>query len=862
MPLQLDQIFQGRQAPRWLHQFQTDPDTALLDLLLGRAILGHLNVDEPSEILLDWLETLGPDFEESVDAALARWIERSWGRFSLPESKSAAVLAIAWSRAGSLIAFESCLVQSARCLRRLFPQDRLFLSALSEGRARDPEGRAWLALARHQKDRFLLQDWWRMSNLAPDVPWYHGAYGIQGLRGLPAESAAREGTFPAEVAEGLARLASGLFQRVTEGWLEEATARAEFLRTARLTMDAYPLRDRWLSFWRHALQARRISEEEGPSWIKELFPQELKTVEQPPKRTTQKRWAEPDPAWPIVIKEVAARLRSRDLSVLGDAEELLRDQAKFAELTGNTYFVVRSACNFAARVRESRPDLALAWAELARRFDPWTAFAWTIMTASLLSLDRIDEARDVATRAIERFPDNVVARNGLAEILKAQGHLVESELVYQETVSRFPGDLFARNGLAEVLKAQRCLPESELVYQETVSRFSADVVARNGLAEVLKAQGHLVESELVYQETVSRFPGDLFARNGLAEVLMAQGGLRKAEMLYRETVEKFPADEVAVVGLAKVLKVQRRFPEAEALYREAVSRFPKNTSARDGLKEVLRKEGRLVEENTMAVSEELPLDSKLPDDTLKVTPFRTEDLEFLLQDALLLRRWASQKDRSYLTSSPGTLRELARERLRGLVSSETGSPVMVGELGLLTLEDEHLEEALALLREAAKRYPGSARVRYALARAERKAAARRRHLDLDHPEAPLASWRRLSRFDERFVPLQLLGEARTWLAQVDGSLLAEKARGCLGELGYRIQTLKHVKESDPSGFDRDKPGFEWWWASEIQNHLFGAQSVKGYEEVPDLALIRENIASNKQTLDRLEEDWLGHWASS
>ena len=255
MALELDRMFQGGHIPGWLQRFESDPAEALEDLLLGRAALGHLNADEPVEILLDWLENLGErsEFPAQVDSALARWIEQSWGRSSLPKTGSAAVLAVAWSRVANLIAFEPRLVQSARQLRSVFPAQRSFLSALSEGRARDPEGRAWLAVAHHQEDRSLLSDWWRLSKLAPDVPWYHGIYGIQGLRGLPAESASREGAFPTEVAEGLARLASGLAARAEEGWLELSTAREEFLRTARLTMSAYPA-VRWSSFWRHTLQ--------------------------------------------------------------------------------------------------------------------------------------------------------------------------------------------------------------------------------------------------------------------------------------------------------------------------------------------------------------------------------------------------------------------------------------------------------------------------------------------------------------------------------------------------------------------------------------------------------------------------------
>jgi Flp pilus assembly protein TadD len=798
--LRMEAVFQGRQIPAWLRRFEAEPDEALHDLLLGRAFLGHLNADEPIEVLLDWLENLGDRSElpEGVDTTLARWIERNWGRFSQQASgASAALLATAWTRVANLIAFEPRLSGAARVLRSFFPERRSFLSALAEGRARDPEGRAWLAVAGHQEDRSLLLEWWRLCSLAPDVPWYHGIYGIHGLRGLPAVKRDQEGKFPVEVAEGLARLASGLSQRVVDGWLPVQTARGEFLRIARLTMDAYPLEDRWLSFWRHTLQRARVQNEEGRSWIQTLFPQELQRVEKQQRPGRQKRWMEPNPAWFPIVQEVVDRLRKMDLSVVDKARQLLGEQVKYAELTGDTHFVVRSACNFAARVKEYKPALALEWAELARRFDPWNAFAWTTTAAALLELHRLEEARAIAIGAVERFPENVVARNGLGEVLKAQGRLGEAEAIYRETVERFREDVVARNGLGEVLKAQGRLGEAEAIYRETVERFRENVVARTGLGEVLKAQGRLGE----------------------------------AEKIYEEAVERFPEAEVARTGLERVLKAQRRALEPVPESTEDITEGPQGRDVSSHLATSQPDSGDL-------------LDSR--------------DLEILLQDVYLLRRWSLHSDRAAAT--PGDLKEMARRKLRPLLGSENAPPGLVGEFGLLSLDTQDLEELLRLLQEAVKRYPGSARVRYSLACAEREAAARRQAVDRNNPEAPVLPWRRLSRLDERFVPLQFLGEARTWLLQTDGSLVAEGARDCLGQLSYRIQELQHLGLSDEGEPTKDSPSFIRWWSREIQNYVFGGIGMSEAEDLPDLSSIQSNIIRNAGVLNQLEEDWLQHWA--
>jgi len=270
--IDLKEIFEGAVVPDWLRQFQQEPVEALEDLLTGGADLGPLNADEPSGVLLDWLDGLGrqSDFPQEVDAALAQWIDRSWGNPMLPGAASSATLtAVAWCRAGDVIAMDERLDRAAGQLRLCVLEDRFFLDALTEGRSRDPQGRAWLALARHQRDRGLVDHWWRLCRLPPEEPWYRGECGIEGLSGLPPiPGSEHEGGFSAEAAEGLAILGAALAGRMAEGYLGRVVAQEEFVRTARLTMAAYPFEDLWGSFWRHALD--RPGPKPPSDWVEKL----------------------------------------------------------------------------------------------------------------------------------------------------------------------------------------------------------------------------------------------------------------------------------------------------------------------------------------------------------------------------------------------------------------------------------------------------------------------------------------------------------------------------------------------------------------------------------------------------------------
>lgn len=267
MNFNAERVFAGSRIPGWLRRFQQDPARALHDFLLGRADLGYLSAAEPVDVMLGWLRAFGKDngLVLDLDQVLADWITRCWGELLPGGAGSATLTAVAWHRATGIITAATGLDRAAQALRERFLEDQRYLNSLSEGRARDPQAGAWLALAMYQHDRSLLNDWWRLCELPPNEPWYRGVCGVHGLRGLPPVSAARAGGFPKEVADGLNRLGLALWERYQEGWLKEETAREEFVDIARLTMIAYPFQDWWASYWRHVLWLDR--ERRLFSWI-------------------------------------------------------------------------------------------------------------------------------------------------------------------------------------------------------------------------------------------------------------------------------------------------------------------------------------------------------------------------------------------------------------------------------------------------------------------------------------------------------------------------------------------------------------------------------------------------------------------
>ena len=920
--------FAGRRVPPWLRRFAEEPETALHDLLMGRAALGHLDAAEPGNVLLDWLRLLPADFSTAVDDALAVWIASRWGDSFPPGSAGhASLTAEAWIRVCDLIALDARLGQSAAALRSHVLAQPRFLESLSEGRARDPQGRAWQALARHQTDRSLLPQWWQMCRLPPDQPWRRGACGIDGLLFLPAKTAHLNGGFPYEAAEGLACLGAALWQRQQDGWLATDTARDEWLDLARLAEMAEPFPDRWQDFWRTAQAEPRC--QAWAKWIRRLHSNLGST-----QARTASRHANPN--WPRRAKDLSIRIGNGDASAVGEADALLLEERHYAETSGDAEPYARSAVNFssAARRRGWLPQ-ALAWAESARELAPWNTYAWNNTTTCLRQLNR-PEALTVAMEAFRRFPDDAVASTGLSEVLKAQDKLEDAEAQYRLAVQRFPDNAVASNGLAEVLKAQHKLEDAEAQYRQTLERFPDNAVASAGLAEVLKAQGKLEEAEAQYRLAVQRFPDSEHASTGLAEVLMAQHKIKDAEAQYRLAVERFPDNAVAHRGFAGVLLLRHKYEEAEAYYRRALVLDPRNENTQRDLQELAKLTGKLAQQTeqcrqavqaapeaiepmlalakvlnkqrefnealdwverilqmdpehaaTLALREKLPerteteepaeppaiqaelptqkenLDDNLPsqpeaklDKNLPPPSLSSDEIQILTADAYLIRCWRRSTGQSAAHLLPGRMQARAQKLLERLLAFEA-DPWATSEAGLLEISAGDAQLALELLSQAAKRFPGSSRVRYALARAKRTVGGL----------ASVPDWRRLARLDGRLQALALLGEGRTRLGQGEQD---QSAADVLGSLGHCLQPhLQAVEgavaaegnvEAARKAFAEPKDNFMGWWAREVHAHLFGAKPVADAEHLPSWNSLIVN--SRLAALDGLEEDFLGRYAAA
>jgi tetratricopeptide (TPR) repeat protein len=572
------------------------------------------------------------------------------------------------------------------------------------------------------------------------------------------------------------------------------------------------------------------------------------------------------PNWADEARRIAGRLRSKAPDAIAEAKRLRDQQWHYAEKAGDSSFVCRTLTRFATAVSEDNPQLALQWAEESRVWEPWNPYTWNVLTGVLRRDRKIDEALEIAWAAIDRFPDNVVARTGLAEVLKAAEKLTEAEAVYRETVDSFPDNVVARNGLAEVLKAAEKLTEAEAVYRETVDRFPDDVVARTGLAYLMKDAHKLQEAEAVFREALAHFPRNNYVLIGLASVLRLtrKDDLTEAFDLIERARAIAPSDAGVLLEQALLYKTVGRMEEAEAILQQVCALSP--ASAAEGSKESMAETDAgsfvaSVGSRESAEADTLAAERKLRP---RITSMQARAIS---AHARLLRHWARRNETNGTAQpTPANLRTRAIALLDQLIDAKPYQTNARAERALLLLEAGQAATARQFLSESIALFSGDTSLRYAMARVEREIARqeKRRLADVTS-ERVTSEWKRLASRNPSFLPLEQLGGARALLAHRDGQEVRE---GALKSFSKMRQWMKpHLdfigasngcRDDDPESV-RDcysaKEGFENWWSREVQAYLFGSVHIDEALTDEHLNLITQRLDLYERPIDTLEEDF-------
>ena len=411
--------------PPWLDRLTDDPDKAVDSLLRGVAHLPGLQRASPVEAALALMDDVAEGAPEwaLLDEALCRWLQQ---RRAAPEAllvrPGGVPRFIRETGEGFRMAWRLGLPKSSDWIRDHLPD----LLRWADGFAQDATfdlGRAVLTAGAHlQRDKELRFQWFRVCEEAATIRLRHRLdTALLGLTRMPDGKAG--GGPPQDLFTGLARWASRL--------PDDERVKGDVVREWRALKAAFPrLPQFWRGRWQAILEDGRY-DHPFTQWLKDADPV-LQTKAGVPKR---------EPLLPKNIPDIIKGYK-QDLGngVLTEAVwrhmKLLLDQTeRYADSTGNSYFLVTSCTSIASIILPHAPNHALTLARRALLWSPSDGHAWSVRARALEQLGRIDLATAVLWEGMRRAPSNPALPHQLALLLSGRGADAEAEALLRKALA-------------------------------------------------------------------------------------------------------------------------------------------------------------------------------------------------------------------------------------------------------------------------------------------------------------------------------------------------------------------------------------------------------------------------------------------
>lgn len=568
----------------WLDTFVADPASELDNLLSGHArIEPYESADAPDAARLLFGGLLeGDEALAALDRAVREWLDsqRASGvpgldqlpleRWVRKVSEAFEIVALLKLRHSAVDLRQRLVVWKSWC-------DRLAISAQRDGRYALLRTLALtqriVAVADPAVNPFALEPFWLhvCEHAGGAFPKHFLGIGLLGLRMLPErQSAPSERPWMA----GLVCWAIG----------QKPTAE-EFSQQWWALKGLYP---RMPSYWRSALtetlqqsSAKQIPDEIKDWWLQDVEAKDLPIAQQAESQSVGIPILSPLSA----VRSLQQRAHQPLPSIRGEIETLVGELRYYAEVTGESYYLVTTACNIGMAVIKGTDDpvgrgrLAVDLAQQALAWQPVNVYAWALWRDALAKQGAFEAAELVGWESIRRFPENVQWRDQLALLLaNLPGREAEAEGLLRETMERFPDNVFARTQLALLLAdlAGR-EAEAEGLLRETMKRFPDNVYACNQLAELLLVLDRNDEATDVVDDIFSRHMEDAASFDLRARLLSHDGDVDAAKDVLGSGARRFRADPILRTHLS-MLEKGKALPLKAAAFRHYDTTIPDSSA--------------------------------------------------------------------------------------------------------------------------------------------------------------------------------------------------------------------------------------------------------------------------------------------
>lgn len=482
-------------AQAWLDALAAQPDAALDALLMGEAWLGAYAAQEPAQALPQFLPVAQ---EDTLDSALLNWLSRQLRQNTLPPEATPKQYALALTQAGVLMQTLS-LPRSVAWCRERAPTLWAWLNRQPSFASRDPRGAFLRALALHQTNRDLLPFWMGLCRQG-QPRWV--ALALFGLRRMPVnDDGQMPAGLPTALVGGLLDYGLSLHRHAGDAPQKQTEQKRKWLGELDFLSAVYPMSSKnWQARLRDALTVRsQDAVRPVRHWLDERWP----AINQPVAAGNGRRPLEA-PHWVDEVQPLLQRFDAQRAQVEPQLRGLMAQNARYAQETGDAYFLVRAYGRLADFLLKS-PDhqantardatWALQLGQQAVHWAPGNPQAWSVVARALDELGDWPGAQTVFWYARRRFPYNPQAHNQLGHALAMRGQVAEGEAVYRAAIRRFPDNPVCWADLGNTLRIAQGPQAALAVYRQAQHRFHDDSTICCALTDVLIDLGQVEEAE-------------------------------------------------------------------------------------------------------------------------------------------------------------------------------------------------------------------------------------------------------------------------------------------------------------------------------------------------------------------------------
>jgi len=474
---------------RWQQCFKEDAFTALDAALVGRMSLGQYDRARPAEALL---QMLLPTDMPLADKAMQAWLEQHLYQ-AMPEDLSPKRYADALVEAFRAIHLLPLPNTRRWCMERP-TQLRAWLRQFSLDSSRDPQASLLVMLAHGQTDRRLLFTWFEV--IRKGRPVEHVRHALLGLRKMPADdNGAKERGLPKILLRGLLDYGETLVKtgdKKGKPWLEEV----DFLA------GVYPMSpEQWGRKFREVLQARDVSKDVH-NWLDSRFRVTVNKHDKTAKGFIQAPYPEEMQALLLRMQKDFAGTRPALIA-------LLDKHRRYAQDSGDSFYLVRSFCSAGEKLLDHDPLLARELAHEAARWQPSDHHTWSLLARALEEEGDWRRAEAVYWNARRRFPHDAYCHTQLGHALLLHGQAELGESVFRQATYLFPDEPITWSEWGHCLAVTKQFEKAVDVYrdaQQIVFRgkekqiyIRQSVINATALASALIELNRLDEADIALQ---------------------------------------------------------------------------------------------------------------------------------------------------------------------------------------------------------------------------------------------------------------------------------------------------------------------------------------------------------------------------